>query len=113
MSTTKDNPRSSGEWKKIRLRILSRDQYTCYYCGDEANQVDHIIPIKDEPSMAFDESNLVSACRRCNLAKGSRSMAVFFERSSTPPVLKTSFSPQTVGIVLDSPMSGHSRPSQP
>ena len=34
----------STEFKRLRLEILQRDQYTCYMCGGEANEVDHIYP---------------------------------------------------------------------
>lgn len=110
MASDKNNPRSKGEWKKVRLRILNRDQWTCYYCGNEANQVDHIVPIKDEPSLAYSEENLVSACRKCNLVKGSRSQALFLATVSTPPVLKKHISPTTVGTVQPGPMMGQPKP---
>ena len=35
---------STRHWRKIRERILRRDQYTCNYCGQEADTVDHVIP---------------------------------------------------------------------
>ncbi len=42
-SALKDNG-STARWRKIRQRILERDQYTCQACGLEGNTVDHIIP---------------------------------------------------------------------
>ena len=55
-------------WKKTRIAILQRDQYTCAYCGQEATTVDHIIPA----SLGGDAhpSNLVAACISCNSSKG-------------------------------------------
>ena len=105
MSTDKGHIRSSIEWKKLRRRVLIESEFTCYYCGNEATQVDHVVSIKDEPALALDISNCVAACRRCNLAKGSRSVDVFLRSQSTPPVLKTSFSPTTVGTVVPGPMT--------
>ncbi len=35
--------RATAHWKKIRLQVLKRDAYTCAYCGDVANEVDHRI----------------------------------------------------------------------
>ena len=72
----------STEWKRIRLEILQRDQYTCYMCGGEANEVDHILPRSrngsDEPE------NLAAACRRCNNAKsGKVAKPVFLSTSPT------------------------------
>ena len=32
-------------YKKLREKVLIRDGYICYYCGQEANTVDHIVPI--------------------------------------------------------------------
>ena len=41
------SPRGSGStrrWRKLRQRVLERDEWTCAYCGRPANQVDHIVP---------------------------------------------------------------------
>lgn len=72
----------STEFKRLRLEILQRDQYTCYMCGGEANEVDHIYPRSkggsDEPE------NLAAACRRCNNAKsGKVAKPVFLSTTST------------------------------
>ena len=37
---------STALWRKIRSRVLTRDQHTCQRCGMEATHVDHIIPLK-------------------------------------------------------------------
>ena len=34
----------TAEWKKQRQRVLKRDGYICAYCGQDATEVDHIIP---------------------------------------------------------------------
>ena len=77
-------------WSKIRERILIRDAYLCQYCGNDANTVDHVIPISkggtDEPD------NLLAACTRCNYSKGNRS-GVFFGTPRTPLTLPFLFSP--------------------
>ena len=39
------DPRSQRKYKAIRLTVLARDQYTCYYCNQPAHTVDHIIPV--------------------------------------------------------------------
>ena len=55
---------------KLRTRIMKRDGYRCRYCGKLAEHVDHVVPRcqggTDEPT------NLVAACKRCNLSKGGR-----------------------------------------
>lgn len=55
----------------LRWQILTRDNFTCQYCGQKAPncllEVDHKIPVseggKDEPD------NLVAACYACNRGK--------------------------------------------
>ena len=59
--------RATSHWKKIRLQVLRRDGYTCTYCGDVANEVDHIIPKVRGGEDTLE--NLTSACRQCNLLK--------------------------------------------
>jgi 5-methylcytosine-specific restriction endonuclease McrA len=53
--------------------VLERDSYICAYCGNDADEADHIIPKvqggKDEMS------NLVAACKRCNGTKSDRVLA--------------------------------------
>ena len=34
----------SYKWKQQRLLVLRRDCYICAYCGEAANEVDHIQP---------------------------------------------------------------------
>ena len=62
-------------WKEQRLRVLKRDSYTCAYCGQEANQVDHIIPRVNGGTHDLD--NLVACCKSCNVRKGSKNEGVF------------------------------------
>ena len=59
-------PRS---YKLTRRFVLERDKWTCFYCGGEADQVDHVIP-KNHGGLDL-PNNLVASCRRCNNAKGS------------------------------------------
>lgn len=67
------NSRRGAAWQKLRLAVLERDHYICAYCGREANEADHIIPVnaggKDEMG------NLVAACKPCNGRKQDRIMA--------------------------------------
>ena len=40
------DPRLNRAYRyKFRNQVLARDSYTCYYCGADADQVDHVIPI--------------------------------------------------------------------
>lgn len=59
--------------KRTRYEVLRRDNHTCRYCGGRAPEVvltvDHVVPVAlgggDDPS------NLVAACRDCNVGKAS------------------------------------------
>ena len=62
--------RSSDAKRMWRYNIKARDNHTCVYCGSNANlTIDHVRPrSKGGPT---NSSNCVTACRSCNLAKGS------------------------------------------
>jgi hypothetical protein len=96
------------QWKAQRKRVLDRDQHTCVYCGQEATQVDHIIPRVDGGS--HDMDNLVAACARCNGLKGSRSQASFLRMLSAPRVFVDNPSLTQSVIHQDSPFTA--RPVQ-
>jgi 5-methylcytosine-specific restriction endonuclease McrA len=107
----RQDPRVSRDWKRVRLAVLARDGYVCAYCGQDANTVDHIVSIKaggDPLSL----ENCVSACRRCNSAKGSRSQAVFLASNSTPPAFRDSVSPITTSTVLAGPYGAENKPDE-
>lgn len=70
---TKPVKGSTSKWPRSlrysRIWVLTRDKHMCAYCGEPANQVDHVIPRhlggSDLPS------NLVASCARCNSLKGT------------------------------------------
>jgi len=57
-----------------RENILNRDKHTCQYCGSQPRgnelTLDHIIPKSRGGKNTWE--NLVSACKKCNQKKGSR-----------------------------------------
>jgi len=57
-------------WQFLRIRILTRDDFTCQYCGyrSEKYQIVHHL---DENPENNEESNLVTICQMCNLIKHS------------------------------------------
>ena len=56
-------------WKKIRLAVFEKDNFTCQYCGasNVKLECDHIIPISKGGSNDFE--NLTTACVTCNRTK--------------------------------------------
>jgi 5-methylcytosine-specific restriction endonuclease McrA len=62
--------------KFSRRNIYMRDNYTCQYCGrvpprDELT-IDHVVPRARGGKSTWD--NVVLACMRCNMRKGSRTV---------------------------------------
>lgn len=59
--------------KRTRYEVLRRDDFTCRYCRSKDNElhVDHVTPV----SLGGDDrpTNLVAACKDCNLGKASSS----------------------------------------
>lgn len=91
MALSKKQYRSTAQWKKIRIKVLNRDAYTCAYCGDIATEVDHVYPKSKGGEDTLD--NLVAACRRCNILKKDKTDTVFLAQASTPPAFSMQISP--------------------
>lgn len=107
MATKRGDPRSQRKYKAVRLQVLARDMYTCYYCNGEADTVDHIVPISrsDDKSEAYNPSNLIAACKSCNSSRGNKSMGVFLASRATPPVFSSSLSPVVTETIHNSPLT--------
>lgn len=60
--------------KSLRFQVLTRDNFTCQYCGARGPnvtlEIDHIHPVKDGGQN--DLRNLITACHDCNSGKGCR-----------------------------------------
>jgi 5-methylcytosine-specific restriction endonuclease McrA len=111
MSSRRGDPRLSRDYKKARLSVLARDEWTCRYCQDTATTVDHVIPIA-KGGDPISPDNLVAACRRCNSSKGSRSEGLFLQRQRTPPVFSEHPSTMVTDQSKDSPFKIRPNPSQ-
>lgn len=67
----RDRPGQSV-WSAIRMTVFRRDDFTCRYCGKRGVvlECDHVVPVSRGGS--HDDTNLVTACVRCNRSKGSK-----------------------------------------
>ena len=61
-----------SHWREFRPALAGRSGGICWYCerqcsaGDRAPTVDHFRPISRFPALAYEWSNWVFSCRRCN-----------------------------------------------
>ena len=70
-------PIMSRRWQKFRLHIIERDGRKCMRCyikygiinGDNL-QVHHIKPRIHFPEKIFDEDNVITVCKTCNIQLG-------------------------------------------
>lgn len=106
------DPRLTRDYKKFRLQVLARDQWSCFYCAAPAATVDHIIPISKAPDLVVNFENAVACCQSCNSSKGSRNQANFLGRVPTPPVFSSFLSPTQSKIHQDSPFTARPDPEQ-
>ncbi|RPE71551.1 5-methylcytosine-specific restriction endonuclease McrA [Pacificibacter maritimus] len=56
-----------------RFNLFLRDEFCCQYCGSKGNLTfDHVIPRARGGITSWE--NVVAACQKCNLRKGSKSL---------------------------------------
>ena len=71
-ASTYGQGRGGRPWRRLRARILLRDQYTCQLCFrvflEHHLDVDHIIPKADGGT--DDPANLRTLCRPCHVKRG-------------------------------------------
>ncbi len=73
---TKAHQERKSLGRKVRHAVLADGK--CYACGSsEELQVDHNIPIARGGSSNIE--NLVPLCRKCNIAKGTKTLQEFME----------------------------------
>jgi len=69
--------------KTFRHYILTRDRYTCYFCGNYGDTIDHLLPrAKGGHTTPL---NCVCACNLCNQSKADRDMDEFMQNYVPPP----------------------------
>jgi 5-methylcytosine-specific restriction endonuclease McrA len=73
------------ELKLSRHAILTRDNYTCQYCGRQTRTltIDHVIPREQGGTHTWE--NLVACCPDCNHKKGNRSPQAAGMQLRRPP----------------------------
>jgi 5-methylcytosine-specific restriction endonuclease McrA len=63
-----------SSWQKIRLKVLAKHKFICYYCGTALvgsdATVDHLLPLSRGGTS--EEKNLVASCRSCNSKKKNK-----------------------------------------
>jgi 5-methylcytosine-specific restriction endonuclease McrA len=53
-----------------RRAVFARDDWSCQYCGSQAENLDHVVPRSRGGLHVWE--NVVAACRRCNAKKMDR-----------------------------------------
>ena len=60
----------SRRWKGLRLEALRRDGFACVQCGARGRlEVDHVLPVRTHPELAYTLSNLQCLCGSCHARK--------------------------------------------
>ncbi|RDZ11504.1 HNH endonuclease [Priestia megaterium] len=74
----KKHPSNTRKFQKLRKQILKRDGAHCVRCRIKYDwmvfdnlQAHHIKSWRDYPELAYDELNLITVCRNCNLELGT------------------------------------------
>src|SRR5262245_4717145 len=71
---TDDKRYKTPRWKRVRLAVLSRDNYTCWVagCSRYAKVADHIIPVHQgmDDGTFYGQHNLRASCMPHNVARG-------------------------------------------
>jgi len=63
-------PYTQEQYETFRLEVLTRDNYTCQFCGEPATHVHHERPVKLEPFFSLDPDFGWACCEKCHYEKG-------------------------------------------
>lgn len=73
------NALNSKKWKNFRSMIIKRDKGICQRCFalrdifiSNELQVHHIKPRNKFPELMYDENNVITICKTCNLELGTQ-----------------------------------------
>ena len=74
MSADSDPRYKTPEWQRLRLRVLTRDNYRCQMqragCTGHATQADHILSPLEGGDFWDEDGNVRAACVSCNASAG-------------------------------------------
>lgn len=68
-----------------RRAVFARDGHRCQYCGDEAENIDHVIPRSRGGLHCWD--NVVASCRPCNARKRDHLLEESGMHLRRPPIV--------------------------
>jgi hypothetical protein len=63
-------PYTQEQYQTFRSYVLTRDNYSCQFCGESATDVHHEIPVKLQPFHAVDPEYGWACCEECHYKKG-------------------------------------------
>jgi 5-methylcytosine-specific restriction endonuclease McrA len=67
----------SRRWPALRLAAKRRDGWRCVACGARARlEVDHVLPVRTHPALAFALDNLQTLCARCHARKTAAEIGI-------------------------------------
>ncbi|MFZ5815757.1 MAG: HNH endonuclease [Bacillota bacterium] len=69
-------------YRYIRLKVLARDKYTCYWCGQPGFTMDHVTPWSKGGRTTM--TNCICACEECNGQRGDMPAEEFARRMNRP-----------------------------
>lgn len=69
-------------YRYIRLKVLARDKYTCYWCGQPGFTMDHVIPWSKGGRTTM--TNCICACEECNGQRGDMPADEFARKMERP-----------------------------
>lgn len=75
----KGDPLKTTTWTKLRQKVLKRDRFMCQRCwykfgiaNSNELQAHHIKSRKNYPELVFEERNVITMCKTCNLQLGTK-----------------------------------------
>ncbi|MFC4303280.1 HNH endonuclease [Cohnella boryungensis] len=77
--------------KEFRRLILTRDRYTCHFCGRYGDTIDHLLPRAKGGHTT--PVNCVCACNECNQSKADRDLDEFTQSLLNAPRIDPDLEP--------------------